>query len=305
MTGPADLDAVLVGFSSSSTDPAAIPEFVLPDPAQPSSLSGSGSGSASGEAAADLPRKAWVEQIMGMPISVHLRGPDPVGAGSEAVQAVFAQLREVDRVFSTWKADSEVSRLQRGELDVTQCAPEVREVVQLCAEAKERTEGWFDAWLPGPNGGPRRFDPTGLVKGWAIERAGDLLAAVPEHDFLINAGGDITVGCHRTDTPPWTIGIENPADRSRLVATAPLRTGGVATSGTAARGAHILDPTTGLPATALGSVTVIGPSLMWADVYATAAFARGPACADWLRGLAEHVSLLVALDGTLTTITPS
>ncbi len=253
------------------------------------------------QALADVPRVAWVEQIMGMPISIHVRGDDPRSDRvSSAVQQSFDQLRWVDRVFSTWKADSEISRLQRGELTLADCDPAVREVAELCRLARERTEGWFDADLPTPDGG-RRFDPTGLVKGWAVERAGRPLADLDGCDFMINAGGDVTLGCHRTDTPDWTIGIENPADRSQLVATVPLRVGGIATSGTAARGAHIIEPATGRAATALGSVTVIGPSLTWADVYATAAFARGPGCPDWLRTLPQHAALVVALDGTLTT----
>jgi thiamine biosynthesis lipoprotein len=249
----------------------------------------------------EVPRAAWVEQIMGMPISIHVRTDNPRSAEvTVAVEQVFAELRHVDAVFSMWKPDSEVSRLSRAELALADCDHEVREVVELCGQARERTEGWFDADLPGPDGG-RRFDPTGLVKGWAVERASRHLAALAGADFMLNAGGDVAVGCHRTDTPDWRLGIENPADRSRMVATVPLRTGGIATSGTAARGTHILVPGSGLPATGLLAVSVIGPSLMWADVYATAAFARGPECVSWLAGLTDHVGLVVALDGTLTT----
>ena len=249
----------------------------------------------------EVPRAAWVEQIMGMPISIHVRADrprdEPVAAAAERV---FAELRRVDAVFSPWKADSQVTRLARGELALADCDPTVREVAELCEQARERTEGWFDADLPTPDGG-RRFDPTGLVKGWAVERAARQLAALPGADFMLNAGGDVVVGCRRTDTPDWQLGIEDPADRSRLVATVPLRVGGIATSGTAARGAHIYVPGTGRPATDLLAVSVIGPSLMWADVYATAAFARGPDCVRWLSGLPGHVGVVVALDGTVTT----
>lgn len=254
-------------------------------------------------ALADLPRRAWVEQIMGMPISIHLRGPGCDGPPAlEAVADAFTQLRRVDTVFSVWRADSQVSRLRRGELAPADCDPDVREVVQLCEQARDRTGGWFDADLPQPGGG-RRFDPTGLVKGWAIERAADRLGLLTEHDFLINAGGDVAVGCRRTDTPDWRVGIEDPADRARVLAAVPLRTGAVATSGTAARGAHIIDPTTGTAATALLSVTVIGPSLTWADVYATAAFARGPDCVSWLAGLPGHAAFVVGTDRTVTPVT--
>ncbi len=254
------------------------------------------------QALADLPRRAWVEQIMGMPISVHLRGPalqDP--AVTAAVGAVFDELRAVEARFSVYRPDSEISRLQRGDLELTGCHPQVREVALLCAQARERTEGWFDADLPQPGGG-RLFDPTGLVKGWAVERASRHLAGLDGYDFLLNAGGDLVLGCTRTDTPDWRVGVENPADRSRLLATVPLRVGGVATSGTAARGEHIIDPTTGSPASRLLAVTVIGPLLTWADVYATAAFARGPGCVGWLGGLAGHGAFVVDRAGAVSTV---
>jgi thiamine biosynthesis lipoprotein len=263
---------------------------------------------------AEHPKRAWVEQIMGMPISIQLRGPGLRGDGAIAVHdraagavaATFDQLRQVDAVFSTWIPDSQVSRLARGELALAACDPQVRDVVRLCAEAREVTEGWFDAGrLPGePDGGSdrggRAFDPTGLVKGWAVQRACSVLAGtLPEHDVLINAGGDIAVSCGRADTPPWRLGIENPADRAETLARVELRSGGLATSGTAARGHHIISPATGLPATGLASVSVIGPSLMWADVYATAAFARGPGCVDWLRTLPGCTWLVVGPDGSV------
>jgi thiamine biosynthesis lipoprotein len=228
---------------------------------------------------------------MGMPVSVHVRGPaarggpghDGVAAG---VAAVFEELRVVDRRFSTWKADSEVSRLARGELALPECHGDVREVAALCRRARDATGGWFDADLP-DHDGVLRFDPTGLVKGWAVERAARRLRALPGHDFTLNAGGDVVVGCARSDTPPWLVGVEDPADVGRLLMVVPLRNGAVATSGTAARGAHIVDPFTRAPAPdRLRSVTVVGPSLLWADVHATALTARGelpeplPDCLD-------------------------
>jgi thiamine biosynthesis lipoprotein len=261
--------------------------------------------------AGDQPRRAWVEQVMGMPVSVHVRGPlarDERAAGGagrveDAVGALYADLRRTDELLSTYKADSQLSRLRRGTLAPADADPWLREVADLCGQAKARTGGWFDAELPDPDG-VRRFNPTGLVKGWAIERVTSALSgALPDHDVLVNAGGDVGVRCRRTDTPPWQLGIEDPADRSRMLATVPLRTGGIATSGTAARGSHILDPATGRPVTGLGSVTVIGPDLMWADVYATAAFAMGPDCEQFLGTLAEHLSFVVRLDGTTATVT--
>jgi thiamine biosynthesis lipoprotein len=260
-------------------------------------------------AAPAVPSRAWVEQIMGMPISLHVRGEQLRGTGSDtvehAVAQAFSSLREADQVFSTWKPDSQVSRLARAELGLADCAPQVRDVVRLCAEARERTGGWFDADAapdPADPAGKRRFDPTGLVKGWAVQRACVALAeALPEHDVLVNAGGDIAVWCADANAAPWRLGIEDPLDRSRILATVELRSGGLATSGTAARGAHIYSPETGSAVQELASVSVIGPSLLWADVYATAAFARGPACVHWLRTLDGYTWLVVGLDGSSTS----
>jgi thiamine biosynthesis lipoprotein len=234
-------------------------------------------------------RRSWVQQIMGMPVSVHVRGPgaraDPCLA--DVVDAVFAQLREADRLFSTYRDDSEVSRLRRGDLTPARCHPLVREVLELCEEARERTDGWFDAWLPGG------LDPSGLVKGWAVERAAALLADVDGLDHYVNAGGDMAVRVAGPAAPPWRIGVEDPRDRSRLLAVREVRCGGIATSGSAARGAHIVDPRTGNRPDDLLSVTVIGPTLLWADVYATAAVARGRDATDWLAARAPDHEVLV------------
>jgi FAD:protein FMN transferase len=254
----------------------------------------------------EQPRRAWVEQVMGMPVSFHVRGPLARAEGGEpdaAVGRAIADLHRTDALLSTWKADSEISRLRRGELAAGDCDPWIREVIDLCSQAKERTGGAFDADLPDADG-VRRFNPTGLVKGWAVERVARTLSAdLPDHDILVNAGGDIAVRCRRADTPDWVLGIEDPADCARMLATLPMRTGGMATSGTAARGAHILDPASGRPVTELRSVTVVGPDLMWADVHATAAFVLGAGCVDHLAGLVDHVSFVVFGDGSTQTVT--
>jgi thiamine biosynthesis lipoprotein len=254
----------------------------------------------------EQPRRAFVEQIMGLPISVHVRGPQAQGPEvARAVLAVFEALRADDAMFSTWKPQSPVSRIRRGELSLAGADPRIREVAALCDEAARRTGGSFSAWLPGPDGVPV-FDPTGLVKGWAAEQAFDALleklAALGPHDAMLSAGGDVVVACSRIDTPDWVIGIEDPRDRSRMLRTVALRAGAVATSGTAARGEHIVDPATGAPPAGLLSATVIGPRLLWADVYATAAFVRGAGAADWLGTLPAHAALLVGADGAVRAI---
>jgi thiamine biosynthesis lipoprotein len=156
----------------------------------------------------------------------------------------------------------------------------VREVADLCEEARGRTDGAFSAWLPDP-AGETRFDPTGLVKGWAADRAASVLERAEGHAYCLNAGGDVVVGgrdAGDTDRRAgdggrcWRIGIEDPRDRSRIAEVVELSRGAVATSGTAARGQHLIDPATGQPVTGDGSVSVVGSTLMWADVWATALF---------------------------------
>jgi len=265
------------------------------------------------------PRRAFVQQIMGLPVSVHVRGPHARGPEVEAaVEALFAALRADDATFSTWKPDSVVSRIRRGELRIEDAGPRMAEVVALCEEANRRTGGAFSAWLPGPDG-VLAFDPTGLVKGWAVQQAfaalverlatiGRSVGGHEGHDALVSAGGDVAVACARTDTPDWVVGIEDPRDGSKMVLSVPLRQGAVATSGTAARGEHIVDPATGSAPSGLLSATVIGPDLTWADVYATAAFVRGADAEAWLATLPdphELAAVLVDSAGATHTVAPA
>lgn len=232
---------------------------------------------------------------MGMPISIHLRGEDVDSADvARGVAEAFDLLSEADRLFSTYRPDSEVSRIRRGELDPVQADPLVRQVIALCRQAVELTGGSFTDQLPDDDG-VRRFDPTGLVKGWAADRAASRLAALPGVGYCLNAGGDVVVGTAGAGDSAgggsaggvsvggaegagavWRVGIEDPRDRSRVAEVVELHRGAVATSGAAARGAHLYDPAGGTFVDRAGSVTVVGPSLMWADVWATALFV-GPA----------------------------
>jgi len=218
---------------------------------------------------------------MGMPISIHVRSPDvdsPMVA--RVVEDAFDLVRQADRLFSPYKEDSEVSRIRRAELDPAKADPLVQQVVTLCRQAGELTQGAFTELLPDEQGA-LGFDPTGLVKGWAADRAASRLADLPGASFCLNAGGDVVVGGATVEPTAgseavWRVGIEDPRDRSRIAEVVELHHGGVATSGAAARGAHLYDPLTQTFVNRPGSVTVVGPSLMWADVWATALFV-GPA----------------------------
>lgn len=235
---------------------------------------------------------------MGLPVSVHLRGPGADGpVAAAAVAALFTDLRAMDALFSTYRADSRISQLNRGELSVPDAEPVVRAVIALCELARERTGGAFDARrLPLPGGGTG-FDPSGLVKGWAVERAARQLTDLTGLDHYVNAGGDLVLHGTAGSSAPWRIGVEDPAAPSRLLDVLELTRGAVATSGGAHRGPHIVDPRTGRPARRLRAATVTGPELLWADVYATAAVAHGPAALSWLERLDGYEALLVDADG--------
>ena len=224
------------------------------------------------------PRKAWVEQVMGMPISIHLRGAFAhTDAAERAVAKAYAVFREMDRTFSTYRDDSDLMRLRREEVGVGEVSPRVQEALAIGERAERETLGAFTTLLP-TGDGDLAYDPTGLVKGWAVDLAAECLVDLPATSSCLNAGGDLLV-VPSVDLPTegegcisWRVGIENPRDRSQIASTVSLTHGAVATSGTAARGAHLYDPRTGEMLAHSGSVTVVGPSLLWADIWATALF---------------------------------
>ncbi|MDT7539213.1 MAG: FAD:protein transferase [Actinomycetota bacterium] len=230
---------------------------------------------------------------MGMPASILLRAA-ALDAVDEVVAAAYAELRRVDALFSTYRDDSEISRLRSGDLAVDDVSADVREVLQLCEQARLATDGWFDIRLPGG------LDPSGLVKGWAIERALGILAALPDVDICLNVGGDVAVRV-LPGAPPFVAGIEDPHERSNIVAAVPLTEGGLATSGVAARGLHIIDPHTGCPVAEIASVSVVGPSQQWADVYSTATLAPGRDGLSWLSRIPSYDAMVVHLDGSIAT----
>jgi thiamine biosynthesis lipoprotein len=227
--------------------------------------------------------------MMGMPIVVEVRDPsvDPA-----LLDDVFSWFRQVDATFSTYKEDSEISRIDRGELDPDDASAEVREVLERCAELRLETRGYFDARAAG------RLDPSGLVKGWSVDRAACFLETAGVDSFLISAGGDIVAR-----GGPWRIGIQHPRERQYVAAVVEAYDLAIATSGAYIRGAHVLNPYTGRAPGDVLSVTVVGPDLANADAYATAAFAMGgEAAAAWLAQLRRYEAMVVLEhDVVLTT----
>jgi thiamine biosynthesis lipoprotein len=239
-----------------------------------------------------------VAHVMGMPISLALRGRHACDDRAEAAWAeVLASLQDADDVFSTYRDDSVVSRIGRGELDESRWPVEVVEVLALGERARVESAGAFDVRRRGP-AGHDVLDPSGVVKGWAVQRAARALDVLESTDHCLSAGGDMVVRTSSATSPAWRIGIEDPFDPTRVVATVEVRNGAVATSGLSRRGAHITDPRTGATPTALASVTVVAPDLTWADIDATAAFVLGAGAVDWLEGRPGRRGLVVAADGT-------
>jgi thiamine biosynthesis lipoprotein len=225
---------------------------------------------------------------MGTVFGVDVRD-EHIGAG--VLDALTDYWRRVDATFSTYRPGSDVSRLARGEITVTGAHPDVATVLSLCAEASARTGGFFSATAAG------RLDPSGLVKGWSVQQAAGMLRAAGARAFCINGGGDVWVAGEPEPGRPWLVGVADPADPGRVLTVVPGRGLAVATSGTAERGAHIIDPFTGRAATDLASVTVTGPSLTWADAYATAAMAMGHRARDWLSRLRGYAAIAVGANG--------
>ncbi|MFF4862445.1 FAD:protein FMN transferase [Streptomyces sp. NPDC002405] len=221
---------------------------------------------------------------------------DVRGGRSDAVAAALGEaivgLHRVDEVFSTYRDDSQLSRLARGELTVAECDPEVAEVLELGAEAERVSEGWFSLRYQGS------LDPTGIVKGWAAERAARRIAAAGVSGVSVNGGGDVQLLGSPDSQRPWRVGVSDPlrpGGLAAVVSAAGTSELAVATSGTAERGAHIVDPGTGRSAvTDLVAVTVVAPSLTWADCWATAAFAMGSREGlAWLESLPDVEALLI------------
>ncbi|MFE2356442.1 FAD:protein FMN transferase [Streptomyces parvulus] len=228
---------------------------------------------------------------MGTVFSFDVRGGEPAAVRAALDEAV-AGLRRADEVFSTYREDSQVSRLARDEVAVEECAPEVAEVLGLAAEAERVSEGWFSTRYRG------RLDPTGIVKGWAVERAARRLAAAGATGVSLNGGGDVQVLGTPGSGRPWRVGVSDPlrpGGLAAVVSAAGAAELAVATSGSAERGAHVVDPRTGRSAvTDLLSVTVVAPRLTWADCWATAAFAMGSREGlRWLESLPGVEGLLI------------
>jgi FAD:protein FMN transferase len=221
--------------------------------------------------------KTWGTVIV---VQVASNGLSEVELGLE-VDKIEEFFHGVDKDFSTYKSDSEVSRIRRGELEVTDASEDVIKVWSLCEYAHELTLGAFDPWKA--EGG---FDPSGLVKGWAGDVAAKMLIGTGVESVLINAAGDLVLlggqPSEGDELKPWNIGISSPDDVNQIVKTFDVIDGSVATSGDYEKGAHIVDPHTGLIAIGARSATVVGPDGALCDALATALMVDGRDAQRWM-----------------------
>lgn len=222
--------------------------------------------------------------LMGMPITIEI--VDQM-ATSEHVERIFAYFTSIDNTFSTYKASSEISQINRGELLPAQYSQEMNIILALSEQTKKATYGYFDIQQKG------LYDPSGIVKGWAIQKAVDMLKAEGMHNLYLDAGGDIQVAGNK-DGKSWRVGIRNPFNRSEHVKVLALTNCGIATSGTAIRGQHIYNPhSRNMPLLDIVSLTVIGPNIYEADRFATAAFAMGKRGIHFIETLAGFEGYMI------------
>ncbi len=230
--------------------------------------------------------------MMGMPITLEVVD---TAARAADLDRVFDYFDYVDRKFSTYKADSEISAINRRELTVARSSADMRAVFALSEITRQETDGYFDIERDG------RYDASGLVKGWAIYHAAEILWADGFENFYVDAGGDIQVAGRNRDGQDWRLGIRSPFHLNEIVKVLAVSNCGVATSGTYVRGQHIYRPQQAGPLeTEIVSLTVVGPDIYEADRFATAAFAMGAAGIQFIEGLEGFEGYMIDRDGQAT-----
>jgi FAD:protein FMN transferase len=229
--------------------------------------------------------------LMGMPITVEVLDAQVTEAD---IAAVFAYFEYVDETFSTYKETSEISQINRGEISAEGFSGDMHTVFALAEQTKRETDGYFDIERDG------QYDPSGIVKGWAIRNAAQILRDRGFRNCYVDAGGDAQIyGLKRGN--PWRVGIRNPFNRRENVKILALTDCGIATSGTAIRGQHIYNPhAPETPIEEIVSVTVVGPDVYEADRFATAAFAMGARGIQFIEQRADLEGYQIDANGIAT-----
>jgi len=202
---------------------------------------------------------------MGTVFSLSLEaGLVPLAETETAIEGVWRLIRHFDDTYTLYRPDSPINLFRRGK--EVELGEEFDEILELSAHATALTQGLFDPWTP------EGFDPTGIVKGYAAERAVALLNARGIDEVTLNAGGDIALSGQRRRR----LGITHPFAVDTLWGIVEVGEGGLATSGVYQQGAHIYHPRQGDIAAV--AATVFGTRLSIADALATACVAGGADC---------------------------
>lgn len=201
--------------------------------------------------------------IMGTAVTLDIPGT----SDNHIFKEVFDRLREIDEQFSPYKKTSELCRLQRGELAQKKLSTDMKRIIRACKKAEADTDGYFSARYSG------EFEPSGYVKGWAIDQAQKMLESAGHKTFCVSIGGDLAAKSSGQKT--WSIGLQDPFDKAGYIGKLSGKNFAIATSGSYERGQHIVNPKTGKPAGELVSLSVFGPKIIKADILATAGFACG------------------------------
>ena len=231
--------------------------------------------------------------IMGMPITIEIVDDF---ATQEILDKGFDYFSYVDNVFSTYKETSEISAINRGEIKEKDYSQDMKEIFLLSEKTKKLTNGYFDIkTLEG------RYDPSGMVKGWAIHNVSKLLTNLGCKNFYVDAGGDIEAHGKNSKGEVWRFGIKNPFNEKEIIKVVQLQDKGIATSGTYIRGQHIYNPITRKQEiNDIVSLTVIGPNIYEADRFATPAFAMGKKGIEFLAKQNGLEGYMISSDGIAT-----
>ena len=237
-----------------------------------------------------------VFETMGTVATVDVCDVSPPGAAERAIDTLVAELERLEQIFSTYRRSSEISRINRGDLDVRHASPEVRDVLVACAWLERDSGGVFRMHPPEQ---PDSIDPSGYVKGWATERAARSLLAAGLHNWCVNVGGDLVARGRPEPSRPWRAAIRDPRDGQRVALVIDVDDRAVATSGTYERGQHLWDGRTGARESRVASLTVVGPRLAWVDAFATAAVVMGHDGIEWVAAHDDYEALAITDDGAM------
>jgi thiamine biosynthesis lipoprotein len=225
--------------------------------------------------------------VMAMPVTIQVTDKN---ATAEDINEVFAYFHYIDKKFSTYKKNSEISQINRGEINSRQYSKEMNEILKLSEITKKETDGYFDINIS------NSLDPSGIVKGYAINNGANVLIKKGYKNIYVEIAGDIQVyGGNGTDKF-WKIGIQNPFNLAEIVKVVKLKDRGIATSGNYIRGKHILNPNQKKPTDEIASISVIGPNVYEADRFATAAFAMGKKGIGFIEGLKGFEGYMIQKD---------